>query len=209
MAIMVGVGRSAGLRFIMTRLIFRNQNSASFLRFALLQKCQPSLRVCYKYSIGQPFMHPKKSLPYADNFLHMMFGTPYEDSIPDPILGRAMDRIFTLHADHEQKRINNNCAVLLGQQVPILLRVLHRVLQRFGGPAHGGANEAALNMLAAIGDESNIDTYIKKAKDKNDPFRLMGFGHRVYKNYDPRAKVMQQTCHEVLEATGSHGRSYF
>jgi len=207
MAIMVGVVGALSA-FYHDSLDISKPEHRELSAIRLIAKMPTIAAMCYKYSIGQPFMHPKKSLPYADNFLHMMFGTPYEDITPDPVLGRAMDRIFTLHADHEQNASTTTVRVA-GSTGANPFACIASGIAALWGPAHGGANEAALNMLTAIGDESNIDTYIKKAKDKNDPFRLMGFGHRVYKNYDPRAKVMQQTCHEVLEATGSHDDPIF
>ncbi len=167
----------------------------------LVAKVPTLAAMCYKYSIGEPFMHPRQDLTYAENFLHMMFGTPYAEYEPDPILARAMDRIFTLHADHEQNASTTTvrCAGSTGAHP---FACISAGIAALWGPAHGGANEACLNMLHKIGDESHIEEYIKRAKDKNDPFRLMGFGHRVYKNYDPRATVMRETCHEVLKQVG-------
>ncbi len=174
----------------------------------LVAKMPTLAAMSYKYSIGQPFMHPQQDMSYAENFLHMMFGTPYADKKPDPILARAMDRIFTLHADHEQNASTTTVRVA-GSTGANPFACISAGIGALWGPAHGGANEAALNMLRQIGDEKNIDQYIKKAKDKDDPFRLMGFGHRVYKNYDPRAKVMRETCHEVLDAVGKHNEPLF
>jgi citrate synthase len=174
----------------------------------LIAKMPTLSAMSYKYSIGEPFVHPRKDMSYAENFLNMMFGTPYEDKKPDPILVRAMDRIFTLHADHEQNASTTTVRVA-GSTGASPFACISAGIGALWGPAHGGANEAALNMLKEIGDVSNIDKYIKKAKDKNDPFRLMGFGHRVYKNYDPRAKVMRETCHEVLDAVGRRDEPLF
>lgn len=174
----------------------------------LIAKMPTLSAMSYKYSIGEPFVHPRKDMSYAENFLNMMFGTPYEDKKPNPILVRAMDRIFTLHADHEQNASTTTVRVA-GSTGASPFACISAGISALWGPAHGGANEAALNMLKEIGDVSNIDKYIKKAKDKNDPFRLMGFGHRVYKNYDPRAKVMQETCHEVLDAVGRRDEPLF
>ena len=148
----------------------------------LIAKIPTLAAMVYKYSMGQPFMYPRNDLSYSENFLHMMFNTPCEEKPISPVLAKAMDRIFLLHADHEQNASTSTV--------------------RLWGPAHGGANEAVLNMLEEIGDVSNIDAFVAKAKDKEDPFRLMGFGHRVYKNFDPRAKVMKQTCDEVLAELG-------
>ena len=155
----------------------------------------------YKYSIGQPFMYPRNDLSYAENFLYMMFGNPCEDWSIDPAIVRAMDRIFTLHADHEQNA-STSTVRLAGSTGANPFACIASGIAALWGPSHGGANEAVLDMLDEIGDVSRIDEYIAKAKDKNDPFKLMGFGHRVYKNYDPRAKVMKQSCDEVLEQLG-------
>ncbi|ACJ18016.1 citrate synthase [Coxiella burnetii] len=174
----------------------------------LIAKMPTLAAMSYKYSIGQPFMHPRRAMNYAENFLHMLFGTPYEETEPDPVLARAMDRIFILHADHEQNASTTTVRVA-GSTGANPFACISAGISALWGPAHGGANEACLNMLRKIGDEKNIGQYIKKAKDKNDPFRLMGFGHRVYKNYDPRAKVMQKTCYEVLDAVGRHNEPLF
>jgi citrate synthase len=207
MAIMVGVVGALSA-FYHDTLDIKQSTHRELSAIRLVAKMPTLAAMCYKYSIGQPFMHPQSNLNYAENFLHMMFGTPYEDTKPDPILARAMDRIFTLHADHEQNASTTTVRVA-GSTGANPFACIASGIAALWGPAHGGANEACLNMLRLIGDESNIDKYLKKAKDKNDPFRLMGFGHRVYKNYDPRAKVMQQTCHEVLDATGSHDEPLF
>ncbi len=174
----------------------------------LIAKMPTIAAMSYKYSIGEPFVHPQKEMSYAENFLHMLFSTPYEEKKPDPVLVRAMDRIFTLHADHEQNASTTTVRVA-GSTGANPFACISAGIGALWGPAHGGANEAALNMLREIGDESNIDKYIKKAKDKDDPFRLMGFGHRVYKNYDPRAKVMRETCHQVLDTVGRHDEPLF
>ncbi len=157
---------------------------------------------CYKYSMGQPFMYPRNDLSYAENFLHMMFGTPCEEYKPNPVLANAMDKIFILHADHEQNASTSTVRLAGSTGANPYACIASGIAALWGGPAHGGANEAVLDMLAEIGDESNIEKFIAKAKDKDDPFRLMGFGHRVYKNFDPRAKVMAQTAHEVLSELG-------
>ena len=155
----------------------------------------------YKYSMGQPFMYPRNDLSYSENFLHMMFNTPSEEKKISPVLAKAMDRIFLLHADHEQNA-STSTVRLAGSTGANPFACIASGIAALWGPAHGGANEAVLNMLEEIGDVSNIDTFVAKAKDKEDPFRLMGFGHRVYKNFDPRAKVMKQTCDEVLAELG-------
>lgn len=155
----------------------------------------------YKYSIGQPFVYPRNDLDYASNFLHMCFAVPAEEYNVDPIVARAMDRIFTLHADHEQNA-STSTVRLAGSSGANPFACIAAGIACLWGPAHGGANEAALNMLREIGTVDRIPEYIARAKDKNDPFRLMGFGHRVYKNFDPRAKVMKESADEVLGLLG-------
>ncbi|MEL6600231.1 MAG: citrate synthase [Pseudomonadota bacterium] len=155
----------------------------------------------YKYSIGQPFIYPNNNLDYASNFLRMCFAVPAEEYVVDPILSRAMDRIFTLHADHEQNA-STSTVRLAGSSGANPFACIAAGVACLWGPAHGGANEAALNMLREIGTVERIPEYIAKAKDKSDPFRLMGFGHRVYKNFDPRAKVMKESADEVLGLLG-------
>ncbi len=155
----------------------------------------------YKYTIGQPFIYPTNSLDYTTNFLKMCFAVPCEEYKPNPVLSRALDRIFILHADHEQNA-STSTVRLAGSSGANPFACIAAGIACLWGPAHGGANEAALKMLEEIGTVDRIPHFIAKAKDKNDPFRLMGFGHRVYKNYDPRAKIMQKTCHEVLKELG-------
>jgi len=167
----------------------------------LIAKMPTLAAMSYKHTLGQPFIYPRNDLNYAENFLHMMFATPCEDNQVNPIIARAMDRIFLLHADHEQNA-STSTVRLAGSTGANPFACIAAGIAALWGPAHGGANEAVLNMLDEIGSVDNIDKYVKKAKDKDDPFRIMGFGHRVYKNYDPRAKVMQQTCHEVLAELG-------
>ncbi len=167
----------------------------------LIAKMPTLAAMCYKHSKGQPFMYPDNKLGYAENFLHMMFGTPCDDPQVSPVLARAMDKIFLLHADHEQNA-STSTVRLSGSSGANPFACIASGIATLWGPAHGGANEAVLSMLEEIGDVSNIDTFVAKAKDKNDPFRLMGFGHRVYKNFDPRAKVMKETCDEVLTELG-------
>jgi citrate synthase len=147
--------------------------------------------MAYKYNTGQPFMYPRNDLDYTANFMHMMFGTPCEKYKPNPVLVRALDVIFTLHADHEQNA-STSTVRLAGSSGANPFACISAGIACLWGPAHGGANEACLNMLEEIGDVSRVGEYIKRAKDKNDSFKLMGFGHRVYKNFDPRAKLMQQ-----------------
>jgi citrate synthase len=155
----------------------------------------------YKYSIGQPFIYPRNDLDYSSNFLHMCFATPCETYEVSPVLSRAMDRIFTLHADHEQNA-STSTVRLAGSSGANPFACIAAGVACLWGPAHGGANEAALNMLREVGSVDRIPEYIKRAKDKSDPFRLMGFGHRVYKNFDPRAKVMKESADEVLGLLG-------
>ena len=167
----------------------------------LIAKMPTMAAMAYKYSVGQPFLYPDNSLSYTGNFLRMTFGVPAEPYEVNPIVERAMDRIFILHADHEQNA-STSTVRLAGSSGANPFACIAAGIACLWGPAHGGANEAALNMLREIGTPDRIPEYIARAKDKNDPFRLMGFGHRVYKNYDPRATVMQQTVREVLGALG-------
>ena len=169
--------------------------------FRLIAKMPTIAAMSYKFSIGQPFMYPDNSLSYSANFLHMMFGNPCEPTVISPTLARAMDRIFTLHADHEQNA-STSTVRLAGSSQANPFAVIAAGIAALWGPSHGGANEAVVKMLEEIGDISQIDKYVAKAKDKDDPFRLMGFGHRVYKNFDPRAKVMKQAADEVLAELG-------
>ncbi len=167
----------------------------------MIAKMPTIAAMAYKYSIGHPFVYPKNDLSYAENFLRMCFAVPAEDYKVNPVLARAMDRIFILHADHEQNA-STSTVRLAGSSGANPFACIAAGIACLWGPAHGGANEAALNMLSEIGTVDRIPEFVARAKDKNDPFRLMGFGHRVYKNYDPRAKIMQQTCHEVLNELG-------
>ena len=155
----------------------------------------------FKYSVGQPFISPRNDLSYSENFLRMCFAVPAEDYEVNKTLAKAMDKIFILHADHEQNA-STSTVRLAGSSGANPFACIAAGIACLWGPSHGGANEAALNMLKEIGSVDKIPEFVRRAKDKNDPFRLMGFGHRVYKNYDPRAKVMQQTCHEVLDIVG-------
>ncbi|MDQ0301571.1 citrate synthase [Ancylobacter polymorphus] len=167
----------------------------------MIAKIPTLAAMAYKYSIGQPFVYPKNDLDYASNFLRMCFSVPCEEYKVNPILSRAIDRIFILHADHEQNA-STSTVRLAGSSGANPFACIAAGIACLWGPAHGGANEAALKMLGEIGSVDRIPEFINRAKDKNDPFRLMGFGHRVYKNYDPRAKIMQRTCHEVLGELG-------
>ena len=167
----------------------------------LIAKLPTLAAMAYKYSIGQPFIYPRNDLSFAENFLHMTFAVPAEEYKINPVLARAMDRILILHADHEQNA-STSTVRLAGSSGANPFACIAAGIASLWGPAHGGANEAVLKMLGEIGSKDRVGEYVKKAKDKDDPFRLMGFGHRVYKNYDPRAKVMRATCYEVLEELG-------
>ena len=167
----------------------------------LIAKVPTLAAMAYKYTIGQPFVYPDNNLDYSANFLKMCYAVPCEDYKVSPVMAKALDKIFILHADHEQNA-STSTVRLAGSSGANPFACIAAGTACLWGPAHGGANEAALKMLAEIGSVKNIPRFIERAKDKNDPFRLMGFGHRVYKNYDPRAKIMQKTCHEVLSETG-------
>ena len=167
----------------------------------LIAKMPTLAAMCYKHSVGQPFMYPQNNMGFSENFLHMMFGTPCEAPKVNPTLAKAMDTIFLLHADHEQNA-STSTVRLAGSSGANPYACISSGIAALWGPSHGGANEAVLEMLYEIGDESKIEEFIAKAKDKNDPFRLMGFGHRVYKNFDPRATVMRGICDEVLAELG-------
>ena len=167
----------------------------------LIAKMPTLAAMAYKYSVGQPFIYPRNDLDYTSNFLQMCFAVPCEPYVVNPIVSRALDRILILHADHEQNA-STSTVRLAGSSGANPFACIAAGIACLWGPAHGGANEAALKMLEEIGSVDRVPEYVKKAKDKNSEFRLMGFGHRVYKNYDPRAKVMAQTCHEVLDALG-------
>ncbi len=167
----------------------------------LIAKMPTIAAMAYKYSVGQPFIYPRNDLRYAEDFLHMVFAVPCEEYKVNPVLARAMDRIFILHADHEQNA-STSTVRLAGSSGANPFACIAAGIACLWGPAHGGANEAVLSMLTEIGSVDRIPEYIKRAKDRDDPFRLMGFGHRVYKNYDPRAKVLQRSCHEVLDELG-------
>ena len=169
----------------------------------LIAKIPTLAAMAYKYSLGQPFNYPRNNLTYAENFLHMCFAVPAEDYDINPILASAMDKIFILHADHEQNA-STSTVRLAGSSGANPFACIAAGIASLWGPAHGGANEAVLNMLNEIGHKDNIPEYVNRARDRDDPFRLFGFGHRVYKNFDPRAKVLRETCHLVLDDLGVH-----
>ena len=179
----------------------RDERDREIAAHRLVAKMPTLAAMCYKHSLGQPFMYPRNDLDYASNFLYMMFGTPCEQYEPNPAVARAMDRIFTLHADHEQNA-STSTVRLAGSSGANPFACISAGIAALWGPAHGGANEAVLDMLQEIGDESRIEEFVARAKDTNDPFRLMGFGHRVYRNMDPRAAVLKESCDEVLKELG-------
>jgi citrate synthase len=200
MAVMVGcVGALSAFYHDSTDISDPHQRMVASIR--MIAKIPTLAAMAYKYHIGQPFVYPRNNLDFATNFLHMCFAVPCEEYVPNPVLARAMDRIFILHADHEQNA-STSTVRLAGSSGANPFACIAAGIACLWGPAHGGANEAALTMLGEIGTVDRIPEYIARAKDKNDPFRLMGFGHRVYKNYDPRAKIMQQTTREVLAELG-------
>ena len=200
MAVMCGV-IGALSAFYHDSLDINDPHHREISAYRLIAKVPTITAMCYKYNMGQPFMYPRNSLSYVENFLYMMFGTPCEDYKPNPVLSRALDRILILHADHEQNA-STSTVRLAGSSGANPFACMAAGVASLWGPAHGGANEAVLNMLAQIGDVSNIGKYIARVKDKNDSAVLYGFGHRVYKHYDPRAKLIQTTCHEVLDELG-------
>ncbi|MEY3183103.1 MAG: type citrate synthase [Pseudomonadota bacterium] len=202
MAIMCGVVAALSA-FYHDCLRIQEPKHRELAALRLIAKMPTLAAMAYKYSIGQPFIYPKNKLGFSENFLHMMFSVPAEEMEVNPILSKALDRIFILHADHEQNA-STSTVRLAGSSGANPYACISSGIAALWGPAHGGANEAVVNMLTEIGDVNHIQKYIDKAKDKNDPFRLMGFGHRVYKNFDPRAKVMRTTCYEVLEALQVH-----
>jgi citrate synthase len=200
MAIMCGVVGALSA-FYHDSLDIQDPHHREISAMRLIAKMPTLAAMVYKYSMGQPMMYPDNRLGYAENFLHMMFNTPCEIKPVSPVLAKAMDKIFILHADHEQNA-STSTVRLAGSSGANPFACIAAGIAALWGPAHGGANEAVLRMLDEIGDVSNIDKFVAKAKDKNDPFKLMGFGHRVYKNFDPRATVMKQTCDEVLAELG-------
>ena len=207
MAVLVGVvGALSAFYHDVMDITSKEDRYISAIR--LIAKMPTMVAMCYKYSIGMPFMYPKRKLGYAENFLRMMMGDPCDEYMANPVLVRALDRILILHADHEQNA-STSTVRLAGSSGANPYACVAAGIACLWGAAHGGANEAVLNMLEEIGDVSKIGEYVAKAKDKNDPFRLMGFGHRVYKNYDPRAKLMRETCHEVLTELQLHDNKLF
>ncbi len=200
MAIICGVVGALSA-FYHDSLDINNPEHRRISAFRLIAKLPTIAAWAYKYSVGQPFVYPRNDLSYAANFLHMINAVPAEHYEVSPVLERAMDRIFTLHADHEQNA-STSTVRLAGSTGANPFACIAAGIASLWGPAHGGANEAVLKMLDEIGDVSHIPAFMEKVKDKNSKVKLMGFGHRVYKNYDPRAKIMQQTCHEVLKELG-------
>jgi citrate synthase len=202
MAIMVGAVGSLSA-FYHDSLDIHDKEQRELAAYRMIAKVPTLAAMAYKYSIGQPFVYPKNKLSYSENFLNMMFSVPTEEYQISPVLAKAMDKIFILHADHEQNA-STSTVRLAGSSGANPFACLGAGIASLWGPAHGGANEAVIAMLQEIGSPDRIPLYIAKAKDKNDPFRLMGFGHRVYKNYDPRAAVLRESCHEVLAELGAH-----
>ena len=200
MAVMVGVVGALSA-FYHEAMDFSDAEHRNISINRLIAKLPTIVAMAYKYNSGQPFMYPRNDLDYTANFMHMMFGTPCERYEPNPVLVRALDVIFTLHADHEQNA-STSTVRLAGSSGANPFACISAGIACLWGPAHGGANEACLNMLEEIGDVSRVGEYIKRAKDKNDSFKLMGFGHRVYKNFDPRAKLMGKVCADVLGELG-------
>ena len=197
MAIMCGIAGALSA-FYHTNININDPKDRESVAIRLIAKMPTLAAMSYKYSIGQPFMYPKNNLSYTGNFLYMMFANPCEEYVVNPVIEKALDRIFILHADHEQNA-STSCVRFAGTTGANPFACIAAGIAALWGPAHGGANEACLRMLENIGSIDRIPEFIARAKDPKDPFRLMGFGHRVYKNYDPRAVVMKETCHEVLE----------
>jgi citrate synthase len=207
MAVLVGVVGALSA-FYHDALDINNPQHRVISAFRLIAKMPTIVAMSYKYSIGQPFVYPKNDLSYTANFMRMMFGVPTEEYKVNPVLVRALDRIFILHADHEQNA-STSTVRLCGSSGANPYACIAAGIASLWGPAHGGANEACLQMLEEIGDASKVPEFVRRVKDKNSGVRLMGFGHRVYKNYDPRAKLMRETCHEVLNELGLHNDRLF
>jgi citrate synthase len=207
MAVMVGVVGSLSA-FYFDWMDIRDADHRLLSAHRLIAKVPTIAAWSYKYNLGEPFMYPQNNLNYAENFMHMMFATPCEKYVPNPILAKAFERILILHADHEQNA-STSTVRLVGSSGANPFACVSAGIASLWGPAHGGANEATLKMLEEIGDVSRIGEFIKRAKDKTDNFRLMGFGHRVYRNMDPRAAIMRNTCHEVLNELGLTGDPMF
>jgi citrate synthase len=207
MAVMIGVVGSMSA-FYFDAMDVYNPQHREISAYRLLAKVPTIAAWSYKYNSGQPFMHPKNKFNYAENFMHMMFATPCEEYEPNPVLAKALERILILHADHEQNA-STSTVRLVGSSGANPFASISAGIASLWGPAHGGANEATLKMLEEIGDVSRIGEFIKRAKDKSDGFRLMGFGHRVYRSMDPRAAIMQKTCYKVLNELGLHDDPMF
>ena len=207
MAIMVGVVGALSA-FYHDAMDIHSPKDREGVAIRLIAKVPTIVAMCHKYSAGSPFIYPQNKLSYVENFMRMMLATPCDEFVPNPVLVKALDRILILHADHEQNA-STSTVRLAGSSGANPFACITAGIACLWGAAHGGANEAVLNMLMEIDNVSRINQYINKAKDKNDPFRLMGFGHRVYKNHDPRAKLMRQTCHEVLNELGLHDNKMF
>jgi citrate synthase len=207
MAVMIGVVGSMSAFYFDSMDVYNPQHRAASA-YRLLAKVPTIAAWSYKYNLGQPFMYPKNKLNYAENFMHMMFATPCEEYTPNRVLAKAFEKILILHADHEQNA-STSTVRLVGSSGANPFASISAGIASLWGPAHGGANEATLNMLEEIGDAKRIGEFIKRAKDKTDSFRLMGFGHRVYRNMDPRAAIMRKTCHEVLNELGLHDDPMF
>jgi citrate synthase len=207
MAVLVGVVGALSA-FYHDALDISDERHRMISAFRLIAKMPTIVAMSYKYSIGQPFVYPRNDLSYTANFMRMMFAVPAEEYKVNDVLVRAMDRIFILHADHEQNA-STSTVRLCGSSGANPFACIAAGIASLWGPAHGGANEACLQMLEDIGDVSKVGEFIRKVKDKNSNVRLMGFGHRVYKNYDPRAKLMRETCHEVLNELGLHNDRLF
>jgi len=207
MAVLVGVVGALSA-FYHDSLDISDQHHREVAAFRLIAKLPTLVAMAYKYNMGQPFVYPRNDLSYTANFMRMMFAVPAEEYRSNDVLVRALDRIFILHADHEQNA-STSTVRLSGSSGANPFACIAAGIACLWGPAHGGANEAALQMLDHIGDVSKIGEFIKQVKDKNSGVKLMGFGHRVYKNYDPRAKLMRETCYEVLEELGLHDDRLF
>lgn len=198
MAIMCGVVGALSA-FYHDALDINQEEHRRIAALRLIAKMPTLAAMCYKYAIGQPFVYPKNDLPYASNFLNMLFSVPCEDYHTHPVVSKALDQIFILHADHEQNASTSTVRTA-GSSGANPFACIASGIAALWGPAHGGANEAVISMLEEIGDVSAIPETLARAKDRNNPFRLMGFGHRVYRNFDPRATVLRESCHEVLKA---------
>ncbi|MEM7024950.1 MAG: citrate synthase [Pseudomonadota bacterium] len=200
MAVMIAVVGALSA-FYHEDLDIQDPHNRLIASYRLVAKVPTIAAMAYKFSVGQPFIYPRNDLSYAENFLHMMFAVPCEPYVANPVLAKALDRIFILHADHEQNA-STSTVRLVGSTGASPYAAIAAGIASLWGPAHGGANEAVVNMLGEIGSVDRISEFLERAKDRNDPFRLMGFGHRVYKNYDPRAAVLRESAQEVLAELG-------